>query len=220
MSEYVTINFNRPIPVFPLPGAVLLPHSVLPLHTFEPRYRQMTSDVLDGPGLIAMALFDGDVAEDEYLHGRPPLRPIVCVGYVERYESLEDGRYLVLLRGLCRAKIVEEEDGETYRTAMLTPTEWPPASDEDLAEWREQLSEALADPVFDRLETFGELRRLAEQSVPTVGVIDLAIAASTEDPEDRYAMLAEADAEARAAWLMDRLAALRSRMGSPGRTNS
>ncbi len=220
MSERLTINFNRPIPLFPLPGAVLLPHSVMPLHVFEPRYREMTGDALDGPGLIAMALFDGEVGEDDYFHGRPPLKSTACVGYVERYESLEDGRYLILLRGLCRAAITAEQTGHAYRTAMLQPTEWPPAADEDLADVRERLHGELADPTFDRLEAFGELRKLCEQPVPTVGLIDLSIAAATDKTADRYAMLEEVDARARADWLMDRLAELRAKMASTGRANS
>ncbi len=221
MTERLTINFNRTIGLFPLPGAVLLPHSVMPLHIFEQRYREMTRDALDGPGLIAMALFDGEVGEDEYLHGQPALKPIVCVGYIERYEPLEDGRYLLLLRGLCRAEIVEEHDSDTsYRTATLRPTEWPPATDEQLTVERHQLTDTLANPVFDRLEAFGELRRLCEQPVPTVGVIDLTIAAATDKTDERYAMLAETDAPTRAAWLFDRLARLKDHMAWTGRTRS
>ena len=55
MSHTLTIDFNKPIALFPLPGCVLLPHNATPLHIFEPRYRAMTSDALDTTGLIAMA---------------------------------------------------------------------------------------------------------------------------------------------------------------------
>ena len=209
MEYQVTINFGKPIPVFPLPGAVLMPHAVLPLHIFEPRYRQMTVDALDSHGLIAMALFEQEPGEQDYLHGTPPLRPVVCAGYIERYEKLSDGRYLILLRGLCRAKIIEEVDNEPYRTAMLEPVDWPPAADELLTDEREAIEQALSDPHLDHIESIEELRKVMDQPVPTVGLIDLVIAATAENTEQRYRMLCQPDAEARARWVLHHLGSLR-----------
>ena len=54
MAQTVTIDFSQPVPLFPLPGCMLLPHATVPLHIFESRYRDMVGDVLDGAGLIAM----------------------------------------------------------------------------------------------------------------------------------------------------------------------
>jgi len=216
MEYQVTINFAKPIPVFPLPSAVLMPHAVLPLHIFEPRYRQMTGDVLDSHGLIAMALFETEPGHDEYLHGQPPLKSIVCAGYVERYEKLSDGRYLVLLRGLCRAKIAEEVPHDPYRTAVLEPIDWPPTDDVYLTEEREAIVEALNEPQLGHLETIDELRTVSRQPVPTVGLVDLIIAATAENTQQRYDMLCETDAHARARWVMHHLAALKQ-VSSSGR---
>jgi len=215
MAEQITVNLEHPVPLFPLPNAVLLPHAVMPLHVFEPRYRAMTADALDSHGLIAMANFDGEVDRDAYYEGRPPLRPNVCIGYIERYESLEGGRYLVMLRGLCRAAIVEEVVGDQpYRQAMLEPIEYPPAENEALEEEADRLRIALADPVLEQVEGLEPVRELFAKPVPTVGIIDLTISTVEEEPEARYAMLSEADARARAEWLLDRLERLRASMAS------
>jgi len=119
----IQVNFGRPIPIFPLDAVTLLPQQVLPLHVFEPRYRQMVDQALDGAGQIAMAVFEGEEWKDDY-HGRPALRPAVCVGQIVQHEKLFDGRYNLLLQGVCRARIIEEmaPDGERlYRVAMLEP---------------------------------------------------------------------------------------------------
>lgn len=210
MAEQITVNLEKPVPLFPLPNAVLLPHAVLPLHVFEPRYRRMTADALDSHGLIAIAMFDGEVGQGEYLSGKPSLRPHVCIGYIERYESLEGGRYLIMLRGLCRAVISEELNTETpYRQAVLEPTEYPPADNEELEAEADQLRLALSDPVLEQVDGLEPLRELFTKPVPTVGIIDLTIATVTEEPEARYSMLSEPDAQRRAEWLLERLEALR-----------
>lgn len=209
MTEQITLNFQHPIALFPLPGSVLLPHSVMPLHIFEPRYRQMTREALDAAGLIAMALFEKQITEQAYLHDAPALRPDVCVGYVERYESLDDGRYLIMLRGLCRARIIHEVATEKpYRMAMLQPTEYPPSDDQTLEPQRLALQRGLDDPALSRLAGLRELRQLFDRNVPTVGLIDLLISMLVEDTSTRYAMLREASAHKRAAFLRNRLAQL------------
>lgn len=121
--QSIQVNFGRPMPIFPLDQVTLLPQQVLPLHIFEPRYRQMVEHALDGAGQIAMAVFDADAWREEY-HGRPAVRPAVCVGQIVQHEKLEDGRYNLLLQGVCRARIVGEDEpggGRLYRTALLEP---------------------------------------------------------------------------------------------------
>jgi Lon protease-like protein len=181
------------------------------LHVFEPRYRRLTADALDSHGLIAIAMFDGEVDQSEYFDGQPPLRPNVCIGYIERYEPLEGGRYLIMLRGLCRARIHEEISADTpYRQAILEPTEYPPADNESLQAEADQLRLALSDPVLEQVDDLEPMRELFTKPVPTVGIIDLTIATITEDPEARYRMLSEPDAAARAEWLLERLEAMRA----------
>ena len=100
--------------LFPLRGLVFLPHCVLPLHIFEPRYRAMTADALAGDRRIAMALpsADGDPA---------PLHHAVCVGRIADEVRLPDGRFTFLLHGECRARILRElpMGDRPYRTAEI-----------------------------------------------------------------------------------------------------
>jgi hypothetical protein len=94
------------LPIFPLPSAVLLPYEVLPLHIFEPRYREMIADVLEHDRPLAIVqLAPG--WEGDY-EGRPPVEPLCGAGFVTRHEKLPDGRYNILLRGMARLEIVSE----------------------------------------------------------------------------------------------------------------
>src|SRR5436309_2332195 len=94
------------VPLFPLPSVVLFPRAVLPLHIFEDRYRAMTSDVLDGDRLIAMALLRPGWEKSYY--AKPAVEPVVCVGRILSHEKLPDGKYNFLLEGLLRARISQE----------------------------------------------------------------------------------------------------------------
>lgn len=96
------------LPIFPLPGTVLLPHTEIALHVFEPRYRRMLDDVMDGPRLLGMATLDHEGDPDRF--DRPPVFPIAGVGIVRRSVRLPDGRYNIVLEGAIRADISEELD--------------------------------------------------------------------------------------------------------------
>ena len=93
------------VPLFPLPGAILFPRSQIPLHIFEPRYREMVRDVIDGAGQIAMIqplrLDDDNLA---------PLYGVGCVGEVVGVEELDDGRFNIVLLGSNRFRLVKEAD--------------------------------------------------------------------------------------------------------------
>jgi Lon protease-like protein len=104
-------------PLFPLPDVVHFPHLLLPLHIFEPRYRQMAGDALSGDRMIAMALLKpgADASEES-----PPIHDIVCLGRVTAEQQTADGRYYLVLQGLSRARVVREEpSGRPYRIADL-----------------------------------------------------------------------------------------------------
>lgn len=107
------------LPVFPLPGVVFFPASVLPLHIFEPRYRAMVKDALEGDRLIAMALLKPGW-EQQY-DGAPAVYPVGCVGRIEEVQSLPDGRYNLALAGLCRVEFLEFLQDHPYRLARIRP---------------------------------------------------------------------------------------------------
>jgi len=91
------------IPVFPLPGALLLPRAHLPLHIFEPRYLAMVRDAMKGEKIIGMVQPYG-VLDD----GRPGLFSVGCAGQIAQCEETEDGRLLIALKGVCRFRIARE----------------------------------------------------------------------------------------------------------------
>ena len=186
------IDFDWPIALFPLPDCVLLPGATIPLHVFEPRYRAMTKDALDTGGLIAMTLFEGDSWQADY-HGKPPVRPHVCVGSIVEHIRHDDGRYDLLLYGMCRARIIDEKLHEPYRVAMLKPTESQRPMEIDLIMQRQQLEELLGDSQLSELAQVDMLSECFKKDVPTVTMVDMVAMNMCEDLELRYAMLACAD---------------------------
>jgi Lon protease-like protein len=99
------------IPVFPLPGALLLPRSRLPLHLFEPRYLAMMDDVMKTSSRLI-----GMVQPYDAPDGGGKLHAIGCAGKVTAFSETEDGRYMITLSGASRFRIVEEVEGFTpYR---------------------------------------------------------------------------------------------------------
>ena len=112
-------NLPGLISVFPLSRVVLLQGEVLPLHIFEPRYRAMVRDALDGNQVIGVVeyLADPNASTAE----NPPLKPLGCIGYIAHHTELPDGRYLLWLLGLERFTIDEEVAVDTsYRQVRVT----------------------------------------------------------------------------------------------------
>jgi Lon protease-like protein len=107
------------LPLFPLPNVVLFPHVFLPLHIFEPRYRAMAADALAGDRMIGMVLLRPGWDQD--YEGRPPIYQIGCSGVLTHTEQLPDGRYNLVLRGIERFRIIEEDDTRSYRRAAVEP---------------------------------------------------------------------------------------------------
>ena len=107
----------RTIPIFPLPNVVLFPNVFLPLHIFEPRYRAMVADALAGDRLIGMVLLRPGW-ESNY-EGRPAIYPVGCAGVITHHERMPDGRYNIVLRGLEKFRIIDEDSGGTYRRAAI-----------------------------------------------------------------------------------------------------
>jgi hypothetical protein len=107
------------LPLFPLPTTVLFPNIFLPLHIFEPRYRAMIADAIDSDRLIGMVLLKPGWERD--YEGRPPVYRVGCSGVLTHVEPLADGRYNVVVRGLERFRILEEDRARPYRRAYTEP---------------------------------------------------------------------------------------------------
>ena len=147
MGMTQSIDLPGTIPVFPLPGALLLPRARLPLHIFEPRYLAMLDDVMKTrERLIGMVQpFEGPGHAKE-------LHKIGCAGRLTAFSETEDGRYMITLSGQSRFRIIEEIDGFTpYRRCKV-----------DWTGFERDLGRVETDPVFDRQPFMALLSRYFE----------------------------------------------------------
>jgi uncharacterized protein len=136
---------NIPVPVFPLRGLYLFPHQLLPLHIFEPRYRRMIADLLDGPGRLVLASpRRGERMRDD----APALQPIAGLGEIMRHEKLPDGRFMVWIVGLCRVAIDEVPSEHPYRLVRCRPFAEVDATADEV----EELAPALRAATTERLK--------------------------------------------------------------------
>ena len=103
------------VPIFPLTGAILFPRSQLPLHIFEPRYKDMVRDAIDGSGRIGMIQplrIDDD--------NQAPLYAVGCLGEIVGIEELDEGRFNIVLLGLNRFRYVQDVNMDvSYRCAEI-----------------------------------------------------------------------------------------------------
>ena len=107
--KYDTNNLPKEIPLFPLPGALLLPKSKLPLNLFEPKYLTMLNDVLKTEDrLIGMIQ---PVSSPEGTQSSRKLHQIGCAGRVVSFNETKDGRYLITLEGICRYRYLDQTEG-------------------------------------------------------------------------------------------------------------
>ncbi len=138
------------LPLFPLPNVVLFPNVFLPLHIFEPRYREMVADAVASDRMIGMVLLRPGW-EREY-EGRPPVYTVGCSGVLTHVERMADGRYNLVLRGLERFRIVEEDHGRSYRRVSIEPLPEQRLSADDRAAIRNRRSklESMLSPAVER----------------------------------------------------------------------
>ena len=138
------------LPIFPLPNVVLFPNVFLPLHIFEPRYREMVADAVASDRMIGMVLLRPGWQHD--YEKRPPVYPVGCSGVITHVEPLPDGRYNIVLRGVERFRIMQEDDSKSYRRALIEPVPERTGSGDDRAAVRRQRSklESLIAPTIER----------------------------------------------------------------------
>lgn len=116
MDEDHGLSGIKVLRLFPLPGVVLFPKAVLPLHIFEARYRQMTEHALASDRLVTIVMLR-PTAEWKG-KGSPTLEEYGCVGRIVKFERLADGKFNFLLLGLHRVRLVREvPSGALYRSA-------------------------------------------------------------------------------------------------------
>jgi uncharacterized protein len=193
------------LPIFPLPNVVLFPNVFLPLHIFEARYREMVADALKSDRLIGMVLLRPGWQRD--YEGRPPVYPIGCSGVITHVDQLSDGRYNIVLRGMQRFRILEEDVRLSYRRARIEQLTESACCDEDNAAIRRQRTklDALLAPTIER--SFADIA--GEAKIPAaMGDEDLVNALAQYldlEPLEKQALLEQRSLRSRAESLVELL---------------
>jgi len=170
-------QFPKRVPVFPLPGTVLFPGALMPLHVFEPRYRAMVRDALAGDRLIALGLLS-QCSREEY-DDVPPYHDVVCVGHLLRHEALPGGKSNILLLGVSAGRAVPMDGDEPYRVAGIELL----ADEADLGLSDRRLLQRAFDEAAPGADDLDDLRThlaglVAEAHVPAAIVGACAVSAS------------------------------------------
>jgi Lon protease-like protein len=177
------------LPLFPLPGTVLIPGTFISLHIFEPRYRRMIEDCIEGHRCLAIAMLDESAGPDQY--ARPPIFRVAGAGILRRSARLPDGRYNVVLEGVARVDVSDEHPPlPPYRRARARILEnVVPANtsrlDTAVASLRSLTSRVLSTLDADRAEALEGLAELEDAGQ----LADMIAAAALKDESERQRVL-------------------------------
>ena len=134
----------KEIPVFPLSNFIIFPKTTVPLNIFEPRYLNMVDDVMKGNRIIGM------IQPKKSNQKTPILYNIGCAGKITSFNETEDGRYLIILRGISRFKIIKElENKKLYRQCNVDFKEFS----YDLKEKNEEIKFSDLELIFKNLKS-------------------------------------------------------------------
>ena len=162
--------FPERLALFPLPNVVLFPDARLPLHLFEPRYRQLAADALAGDRVIGMVLLRPDADASET---RAPIFEIGCAGRISESKKLPDGRYNLVLDGARRFRILAEQPS--------------------IAPYRVAHTELLPDPGFAALGAEAQRSLLGHRPVLETQILELALRGAPRAVDALRARLKELD---------------------------
>lgn len=194
------------VPLFPLPGVVLFPRAVLPLHIYEERYKAMTAAALCGDRQIAMALLCPGWERDYYQ--RPAIEPVVCIGTILSHEKLPDGKYNFLLQGHTRAKLIREIEGMPYRLASLEPIVETEVMETDLESERRRVARLFENGPLASISIAEQFRQIIAGPLPTSDVADLVAFNLVQDASLKLSLLADGDIRRRVARTIQALGTL------------
>ncbi len=215
MPDPLSLPDISSIPVFPLPGISLFPHTHLPLHIFEPRYRALMEDTIKRPPeQHCFAMGSLAYSPGPQTLGDPPVLRVVGVGRIIEYSRVPDGRYMLVLQGIGRATLVRELElvnGYRVFAAQWLPdlvTGWPGNWSAELATELKTLALAL---LRDQAEKF---RRLLADQNDLSRLTDLICGYLPLPPEFKLEQMACSNVMERAARTISQL---ESMLVSPGK---
>ena len=207
----------RALPIFPLPNVALFPGAALPLHVFEPRYRDLVRDALSSNKALGIARLKPGY-EQNYAE-RPAVFDVCGAGVIEQHRMLGDGRYDILVRGVCRVRISNEHAPlQTYRLVNAEPLTDLPAAPELAGAFHERLRSlwpTLAPHLPEPLRDLGTFARGSEGA----GTLSDKLAGSLlGDPELTQRLLGELDPVERLRLVTDELQEVADRLATRRRT--
>ena len=201
-------GFTGAVRLFPLPNLVFFPHVMQPLHIFEPRYRQMTADALEGDRLIAVVLPKPGWEKDYAC--APPIYSVATVGTIVADQKLDDGRYNILLRGLSRIHLLDEiPNNKLYRKAKAELLVEDPTTSPKERRLRKQLVSTAPALFANQGAIMAQFRKLLKSELPLGALCDLIAFALPLDVEFKQRLLEELDVTTRTTALLHHLAGLK-----------
>ena len=202
------------LPVFPLPNVVLFPDALLPLHVFEPRYRELVREVLSGRKLMGVVRLKPGF-EDDY-DGRPAVFDVCGVGAVVDSEERPDGRYDITLRGLVRARIVEElPPARAFRQMRVVELSDGFSDAGVTSAWQRKLISLWSTLAPHLPESVRDLRSLTRGAEGPGAYADRLAAALVGDPDGSQRLLAETDPAERLRLLTEKLQQVHDSVAPP-----
>ena len=196
------VDLPEVIPVFPLPGALLLPRGQMPLNIFEPRYLAMIDDSMrDGHRLVGMIQPDPSHSDPAHAgtEDKPTLFKVGCVGRITQLAESGDGRYLLQLTGVARFRVEEELKVATaYRQCRVT---FAPFADDFVA--RKGEDEVDREAVLEALTAFLKANNLKTdwqgvESAPNEALVNALAMMSPYGAAEKQALLEAPDLKSRA----------------------
>lgn len=209
----------RRLPLFPLEDVVLFPHSMIPLHIFETRYRKMVRDVLGSNRLVAISLqLEKERLEDGNI---PRVAKVASVGELVLAQELPDGRFNLVVRGRARIGIDEELlSDEPYRLISAHEIPDDPAGESSDIDEADTTLRALVTGLAESIPDGGELLKHVAAAQDTPAALANVVAASlVADAKARQRLLETTDVFERLERLSNEVVALIDRVGRPGRGN-
>lgn len=200
------------LPLFPLPGVCLMPGNLLPLHVFEPRYRELVSDCLAGNAPLAVPEMLPGGEKDAF--GSPPVHPYAGIGRISMFKARPDGRVDIVLEPVGRVKLLREVRGgpHPYRVgvAQLLEDEAVAPGELEKVGYRMQ---GMALSVLGRMAPGANGIARAVGSLPAARVPDALAGFLLQDGEARQVFLAEDNPLARARQAETALLAVLAELG-------
>ncbi len=181
-------NGTEKAPLFPLPGVFLFPGTLLPLHVFEPRYRQMVDDLLDQRGWLVISAIEA--GHEDKAAGSPPFYNVGGLGEIAGHNHLDDGRFLVTLHGIKRVRIKEIQSDKPYRMVEYEGLQ----ESQPTGERAVSMTLALREAIMERSEEDLEI----PMDAPMAPLADLLLHFLKLPAEEMQAAFAEPDAGRRA----------------------